>query len=396
MFPRYNRLVDSSPRCDIYRSDVVGRPSEAARLTSELVSCWSVRLRDVAARGADPRRVFRIDEDDRDARFKCLVLDELPKLVETPGMQAATLSFSNRCPGPDALKIFKSDRSTGVFGFRNYLLGDAMVDISGKPGHSTGKFLQMPLSRLCASALKSGFQRIEPVSGLIDLFTRMYLAIRINRKILDSKIDSKRAFWIVGGLLGYLDYRAKVEDTFDKHKVNLTPDTIHPDLLVIPDLGRDKLPALESSQRNGFQPFPGEDALVVDNCTVRPKFWSDRPVSLIGFNNLGDGPDGKLGRETKPISNVVVDCFVDFDLVGLADRERYSCDIVARFVKAVHCLQEHLILLVARIEFNHQGSKHRTEESVQLICSFRYNGRGTLLPGLKTGVSAAPAPQVVL
>ena len=396
MFPRYNRLVDSSPRCDIYRSDVVGRPSEAARLTSELVSRWSVGLRDVAARGAGPGRVSRIDEDDRDARFKCLVLDELPELVETPGMQAATLSFSNRYPGPDALKIFKSDRSTGVFGFRNYLLGDAVVDISGKTGHSTGKFLQMPLSRLCAFALKSGFQRIELVSSLIDLFARMYLSIRINRKILDSKIDSKRACWIVGGLLGYLDYRTKVEDTFDNYKVNLTPDTIHPGFLVIPDLGRDKLPALESRQRNGFQPFPGEDALVIDNRTVRPKFWFEGLLSLIGFNNFGDGPDGKLGRETKPLSNVVVDCFVDFDLVGLTDRERYSCNIVARFIKAVHRIQEHLMLLVGRIEFNHQGFKHCIEEMVQLIYSFRYNGRGTLLPGLKTGVSAAPAPQVIL
>ena len=114
------------------------------------------------------------------------------------------------------------------------------------------------------------------------------------------------------------------------------------------------------------------------------------------FNSLGDGPDGKLGRETKPLSNVVVDCFVDFDLVGLTDRERYSCNIVARFIKAVHRIQEHLMLLVGRIEFNHQGFKHCIEEMVQLIYSFRYNGRGTLLPGLKTGVSAAPAPQVIL
>jgi hypothetical protein len=61
----------------------------------------------------------------------------------------------------------------------------------------------------------------------------------------------------------------------------------------------------------------------------------------------------------------------------------------------VHRIQEHLILLFARIEFDHQGFKHHTEEGVQLIYSFRYNGRGTLLPGLKTGVSATPAPQVL-
>jgi hypothetical protein len=396
MFPRYNRLVDSSPKCDIYRSDEFGWPSEAAGLTSEVVSRWSVGLRDLAARGADPGGLSRIDEDYRDSRFKCFVLDELPELVETPGMQAATRSFSNRFTGPDALKIFNSDRYTGVFGFRNYILGDAVIDISGKPGYSTGKLLEISLGRLCVFPLKSGFEIIELVSGLIDLFARMFLAIRINRKILDSQIDSKRAFWIVGGLLEYLDYRSKVEDTFDKYEFNLTPDTIHPGFLVIPDLSRDKLSALESRKRNGFLSFPGEDALVIDNCTVRPKFCFDRPVSLIYFNNLEDGPDGKLDRETKPLSNVVVDCFMGFYLVGLADRERYSCEIVARFVKAVHRLQEHLILLVARIEFDHQGFKHHIEKIVKLICSFRYNGWGTLLTGLKTGVSTVPIPQVIL
>ena len=393
---RYNRLVDNSPKRDIHRSDVVRMPSEAARLTSKLVSRWSVRLGDVSTRGAGPGRVSRIDENNRNSSDQSFVLGKTSELIESPRMQAATLSLSNRYPGPDALKIFKSNRSFGVFGFRNQLFGDAVVDVPRESGHPTRKFLKMPLGRLRTFALKSGFKRVKPVSGLVDLLTGMDLAIRIHSKILDSKIDTKSAFWIVRGLLGYLDYRAKVEDAFDEYQVDLTLDPIHPDLLVIPDLSRDKLPALESRQRNGFQPFPGEDALVIDHRPIQPKLWFDGLVSLVGFNNFGDSPDSKLCRESKSLSDVVVGGFMDFNLVGFADRERYSCDIVTRFVKAVHRIQEHLILFFARIEFYHQGFKHHIEERVQLIYSFRYNGRGTLLPGLKTGVSATPAPQVIL
>lgn len=208
---RYNRLVDSSPKCDVYRSDVVGWPSEAARFTSKLVSRWSVRLRDVATRGAGPGRVSRIDEDDRNASIKRFVLDKGSKLVETPGMQAATLSLSNRYPGPDALKIFKSNRSLGVFGFRNQLFGNAVVNVPGESGHPTGKFLEMSLGRLRTFALKSRFERIKPVTDLVDLLTRMDLAIGIHSKILYSEIDAKRTFWIVRSLFRYLDYRAEVE-----------------------------------------------------------------------------------------------------------------------------------------------------------------------------------------
>jgi hypothetical protein len=46
-------------------------------------------------------------------------------------MQAATLRHSNRNSVSNALKIFKGDRSQSVFGFRNKLFGNAMVNVFG-------------------------------------------------------------------------------------------------------------------------------------------------------------------------------------------------------------------------------------------------------------------------
>jgi hypothetical protein len=48
------------------------------------------------------------------------------------------------------------------------------------------------------------------------------------------------------------------------------------------------------------------------------------------------------------------------------------------------------MLLRGGIELNHQGLKHYIEDSVQRTYSY---GWGTLLSGLKTGVSATPTPR---
>ena len=57
-------------------------------------------------------------------------------------MQATTLSPSNRGSVSNALEIFQGDRSQSVFGFRNKLLGNAMVNIFRESGHPTRKLLQ--------------------------------------------------------------------------------------------------------------------------------------------------------------------------------------------------------------------------------------------------------------
>src|SRR5512137_2012466 len=148
MFPRYNRLVDSSPKCNVHRSDVVSRPSEAAKLALKGISGWSIGFGNMAAIRASTRRVSRINKNQRNTSNLRFVLNEHPKQSEIPSMQATTLSLSNRVSVSNALKIFKSDRLQSVFGFRNYLLGNAMVDIFRESGHSARELLEMSLGRL--------------------------------------------------------------------------------------------------------------------------------------------------------------------------------------------------------------------------------------------------------
>jgi hypothetical protein len=199
---RDSRSADSSPKRDIHRSDVVCMPSEAARLTFEFKSRWPVLFRYMAARRTSPRSISGINQNQWHTSYLGFVLNKGPEHPEIPGMQVATLRLSHRISGSDALKIFKRNRSQSVFGLRNYLLGNAMVDILREPGHSARKLLEMAFGRFGASLLKTGLKRIKSISGLIDLIAAMYLAIRINSKILDTQICPKSPFGIIGDSSG--------------------------------------------------------------------------------------------------------------------------------------------------------------------------------------------------
>jgi hypothetical protein len=235
------------------------------------------------------------------------VIDKHSEQPEIPGMQNTTLSSSNRDSGSNALEIFHSSRYQSVFGLRNNLPGNAMVHISGEAGYPAGKLLEVAFGRSGAFALEPAFQRIESISGLVNLFSRMHFSVRIDSKILS--------------------------------------------------------------------------------------FEYDRFVSFVGFSNLGYCPDSKLRGETKHFAYVIINHFVNLNFVGPVHLKSNSGDSVAGFIEAMHGIQKHLMLLLAGIQFDHQVLKHCTQEGVQLISSFWHLQRGTLLPGLKADVSAAPAPR---
>lgn len=294
MFPRYNRPVDCGPKCDIHCCDVVGRASKPTRLTSKLISGKPISLGDMSARWTCSGCVPRIYKGNKNTCDLGFVVHERSEQSKIPSMKDATLCRSNRGSGSNALKIFKSNRSQSVFGFRNKLLGNAMVNVSGESSHSTRKLLQMAFGRFGSFALEPGFKRVKSISGLVDLLTRMYLSIRINSKVFNAKVNTKNTNWVIGGLFRDFNHGAKVENTIDQDQVCLASYTIHTRGLIFSNSNRDKLPALKSSKRYMLQALPGKDALIIDNRTIKPKFRFGVFVPLIGFANLGNGPNSKL------------------------------------------------------------------------------------------------------
>ncbi len=90
-------------------------------------------------------------------------------------------------------------------------------------------------------------------------------------------------------------------------------------------------------------PFPGRDALIIDGSAIKPKLWFDGLVSLVGFADLGDGPDCKLCGESKIFSNRIVNGLVYFNLVGTVQSENSLSNVVTSLVKPLHCFTERLL-----------------------------------------------------
>ena len=157
---RDNRLVDFSPKSNVDCCDVVSRPSEAAGLTSKFISGRLVSLRYIPTRGAGSGSVSRVNKDHRNTGNLGFVVHEHSEQSKIPGMQAATLSLSNRNSVSNALKIFKCNRPQSVFGLRNYAFRNAMVDILRESCSPTRKLLQVAFGRFDAFALEPGLQRI--------------------------------------------------------------------------------------------------------------------------------------------------------------------------------------------------------------------------------------------
>jgi hypothetical protein len=394
MFPRYNRPVDFGPKSDIHRCNVVSSTSIAARLTSEIISCRPVSLRGISTRRACSGCISRIYKGQRDVSNLSFVVRKHPEQSEIPSMQVTTLSLYNRNSVSNALKIFKRNRSQSVFGLRNKLLGDAMISIFGESGHPARELYKMAFSRFGAFALKSGFQRIEFVSGLANLLTRMHFSIAIYGQILNAKINTKNANRIIRRCFVYFNQNTKVEDSFDQNKVCLSSNAVEPGFLVFPKSDGDSLPTLERSQRDFLKPFPRKNPLVIDNSTIKPKLWFDRFVSLVCFADLGNGPDRQLGGKTEMFSDGIVDRLMDFNLVGTMQSKNCLCYVIARLAKPLHCLTKHLMLLWGGVEFYHQGLKHSAEDNLQRINSFWYViTASALLSRLKSRVSATPVPR---
>jgi hypothetical protein len=139
MFPRNNRLVDYSPKCDVHSSNVISMSRKITRLAKKLVSGRPISFGYMAARWAGSGSVSRIYNVHQDPCDRCLVFYEHAKQSKIPSMH----DLVNRNSGSDARQIFEGNRSLSVFGLCNKSFGNAMVNVFGKLSHPTRKLLEM-------------------------------------------------------------------------------------------------------------------------------------------------------------------------------------------------------------------------------------------------------------
>ena len=354
------RLFDNSPTANIDRSDSVSRASEPALTTEERCLTGTVGLRNMPAGRTSARSISGIDSYDADTGKDSLVLDKGAKLMERPGMMDATLSLANRNPVADALELFKSDPPPGAFGFRDQSLADRMVDVRCKPGFLALTFLQEPLGGLGAFGLKAFAEFSVPFSQAVDLSAGISFAVGIGGNVDDTKINAKPVFRIASRRFGDIHNHGQIKDAVTIDEIGLPANPFQSCGLVFSEDNGNDLAALERQDGYTVHALPGENALVVDDCSV----WAEGRllgfIPLVRFGNLADGADSQLCREIELFPDVVINDLLEPDFIGRALPESNFGNGVAGGIEPLHYFQESGSLFGGWLKFNHQCQVHKT------------------------------------
>ena len=374
------RLHDSSPTRNVSGSENIGGASEPAGKATKVVSGGTVSFVDMSTVGTGPRCVARINQPHRHTGHRRLVGDEHPELMERPRMQVGTLSASNRYPVADTLEVFEGDTASGVFGFTDQSLADAVVHISCEPSFLSATLAKQPLGGLCFLGLQALAQRKVAAANSTKSLTGMHGAIGVGSDVYHSKIDAQpfRRLAHIGRVRN-IDNDREIELAFPVNQISLSPHR-YP---------RQSAPASfiqngdfdTSCQGQNGHPvaaLPRQDALVILNRSKWPKSWLDGLVSLVSLTGFGNRPNRHLRRQSERLPKLAVDEGLEPDFVGSALLNSYFGDAIRRGITGSHGGQQRISLLRRRSQFQHLGHEH--------VLSVAFNTSNSS-PCLKAGAS---------
>ncbi len=327
-----------------------------------------------------------------------LVPKELLKLVKRPVVELLIELLASSLLDSDLAQVFESKhRKIRVRDLFRY----AVIHVSHKPSFLARKTLELVSSRLGAFRLQL-FTKVSIFSScILDLLRVVKRVIGADCDVHDTAINPENLE------LGYRVWIIMLQRHVQIERVSSS---------IVGYRRRLYLPSkivsivLRYKERCFDSSFDGRDRgytvnevhvdhpLVVPHCSERSSFWERS--ALAGLQSFASAISGTLDKGRRKIRNALTDKLVGsvmvIDLVPRLVLESPFGGFIERVGVSSHRFDESNSVLILQPKLEINRSKHIHIVGGQMINSFRHNGRGTLLPGLKTGVSATPAPQVTL
>ncbi len=136
--------------------------------------------------------IARVHENQLDSSSDALVRNELLQLVERPGVQDGTLREPSLDLFPDAIEFFEHHGAIRAFGFRNNLLGNAVIQIFGKARLSAGQFFEKTLAVSRSLLLQLRSQMKVTIANPFHFRAAETLAVRVGKNLRHAKIATKK------------------------------------------------------------------------------------------------------------------------------------------------------------------------------------------------------------
>jgi hypothetical protein len=254
----------------------------------------------MAALGALPAGVVRVNSDQANTSKRSFVFQEGPKLCEGPTMQDAPLFPASPYPATNPNEILTGDTATGAFGQRNDLLADYVVDITGETSFLARESFQVPLSGsgLCASKCSTKAAMSSAYS--IEHSPRTDVAIRVRGDIDYSKIATQEVLNILriggigvasGGQVEHAVVQEQVRFSLAVPEKRQLPEATHKWYFQAPTGG----PNVDETLIH----IPPQTVVIVGDGSQRSEASFRPTVELVGIGHLGDAPNHNLCREAE-------------------------------------------------------------------------------------------------
>lgn len=326
--------------------------------TEELGLTPTIAFVHKAAATTRPAAVPWVHQDNGDARSLCLVAHKLSQLIEAPGMMLVALAFANRHPVAYPGQVFHGQRGLRVFGMRHKPFRDRMVDGTAEPGFVPGHLFE-------ASFRAFRPRRLVGLSGtptaLSDDFHRcpcVAVPVRVRRQVDDAQVYTQKPGGLNRRFFRRVERHQQKERAIYQRQIGLAFGTVELHPLILTHLHGHHFTTVQRHQADRFQTMKSEDAFIVDDCAIRTKGNLLRFIALVGFDRLGNGPNGQLGRHAKAVAHLVVERFLQDKLgrtpllIGVGRYPRTGR------VKGVHRVQQSRVLLRRREKFDLQCRFH--------------------------------------
>lgn len=382
---RDHRPVYCGPGRNVLGPDDIGMCPEPAQNALELALRLPVLLVDVATREASPGGVPGIDDGDLHSSLQRLVRDELAHLTKGPPHVHRTLTLPNGYPLTDAMEVFHGEAARGALSLANECLADAVVLDLTEAGLLARDLLEVTLGRLGVGALEPVAEAGVSLPDRLGLGAGVMFAIAVGGEITDPEVDAQPLLGVHGSALGHLDGDVEVELALAGNEVGLSTGALHLAPVVGADDGGDDDALVERGEGHPVQSgLEGVEALVVGDGAIGSERGELGLVALVGFADLGDAANGKLGVEAEGGADLVVVELLELELIGRLDLERLGGEPVAGAVEAGHEVHEGGLLRRVNDELagGHELHVHRTKMTMG-------DCQGRFLPDLKDGASAA-------
>jgi len=262
------------------------------------------------------RRISGVHKDNRHTVKACLVSDVLVQQSISPEVILVALvpSHSNRCPCPNALKVFKGDAKGKCLCVRNDTLCDCVHDrasVVSKPfgkafkgtPHASVTFSQPTLLRLLSLQLTPKFLHV------LSLFNQFLTAIEVSEAVgsdvSDADIHSKPTFRVYHFFFRQIGSDGDEEGVSIPAVNQLSMSTTETDAgkKIAPKDDRHDDATFDGGDRNTVNALKGKQALVKVNGREFKKFNGlIKPTFLgqgfVGVADTGNNPNGILGRQS--------------------------------------------------------------------------------------------------